>query len=83
MGFRASLSHSVSLRFRICKMKQLDLDKCFFTFIVNQTHMRNRVKNTSSWLPSARYFDLIGSVWGPGIYIYNEVSQEPAPLERN
>ena len=29
MGFRASLFYSVSLRFHICKMRQLDLDKCF------------------------------------------------------
>lgn len=72
MGFRASLFYSVSLRVHVCKMRQLDLDKRFFTFIMNQNYMEDMLKNTFSYPPTPRYFDLIGPGRGPGIYIYGE-----------
>lgn len=52
MGFRASLFYSIRLRFHICKMRQLDIDKWFLTFVVNQNYMGNIFKNTFSWPPT-------------------------------
>lgn len=79
MGFKASLFYCVSLRSHI---EVAGFRWVVFHLIVNHSHMRNVFKNTSSWPPTPRYFDLIGSGWGPGIYNCNEgqFSQEP-PFE--
>lgn len=56
MGFRVCLFYSISLRFPLCKMSQLDLDKWFFTIFVNQNYMEDMFKNTVSWLPTTGNF---------------------------